>query len=55
MTAGRKRSGEVQGVMDSLIAATALDHKMVLVTRNVADFKVPGLSGSKIYYGEASI
>ncbi len=44
MTAEQKRKGEIQGVMDSLIAATALDRKMVLVTRNVADFKVSGLS-----------
>jgi len=32
------------GVMDSLIAATALRHDMVLVTRNTADFKNIGLS-----------
>jgi len=30
--------------MDSLIAAVALEHMMVLVTRNVGDFKVTGLS-----------
>jgi predicted nucleic acid-binding protein len=30
-------------VMDSLIAATALQHRMVLATRNVADFKAEAL------------
>ncbi len=44
MTAEQKRTGAIQSVMDSLIAAVALEHKMVLVTRNVADFKVTGLS-----------
>lgn len=44
MTAEQKRKGELQSIMDSLIAATALEHKMVLVTRNVADFKVGNLS-----------
>jgi toxin FitB len=44
MTAEQKRQGEPQSIMDSLIAATALEHKMVLVTRNVADFKVGDLS-----------
>jgi toxin FitB len=29
--------------MDSLIAATALVHSMTLVTRNTADFEIPGL------------
>jgi hypothetical protein len=31
-------------VMESLIAATALQHRMVLVTRDVADFRATGLS-----------
>ncbi len=44
LTAEQKRKGEAQSVMDSLIAATALEHKLVLVTRNVDDFKVSGLS-----------
>ncbi len=38
LTAEQRRKGEPMSVMDSLIAATALQHKMVLVTRNVADF-----------------
>lgn len=44
MAAQQKRQGELMGVMDSLIAATALQHKMVLVTRNGVDFKATGLS-----------
>ena len=39
MMARQRRKGEPMAVMDSLIAATALQHKMVLVTRNVSDFK----------------
>lgn len=45
LAAEQRRKGEPLSVMDSLIAATALQHKMVLVTRNVADFvNVAGLS-----------
>ncbi|MFA6015378.1 MAG: type II toxin-antitoxin system VapC family toxin [Gallionellaceae bacterium] len=33
-----------QPVRDSLIAATALIHGMTVVTRNVADFQMPGVS-----------
>jgi predicted nucleic acid-binding protein len=44
MTAAQRHQGETQSVMDSLIAAVALEHKLVLVTRNVGDFKVAGLS-----------
>jgi toxin FitB len=44
MTAQQRRQGQPMAVMDSLIAATALHHKMVLVTRNVADFQSTGLS-----------
>jgi len=44
MTAARKQKGEPMGVMDSLIAATALRHDMVLVTRNTPDFTNIGLS-----------
>jgi toxin FitB len=31
-------------VMDSLIAAVALQHRMVLVTRNISDFSATGRS-----------
>lgn len=44
LTAQLRRQGLPMAVMDALIAATALQHKMVLVTRNVADFKSTGLS-----------
>jgi len=38
MVAPLKAQGKPMGVMDSLIAAAALHHKMVLVTRNISDF-----------------
>ncbi len=44
MTAPLKAQGKPMSVMDSLIAATALRHKMVLVTRNVTDFANVDLS-----------
>ncbi|WP_416669187.1 type II toxin-antitoxin system VapC family toxin [Egbenema bharatensis] len=37
-TAQQRQQGTPMSVMDSLIAAVALHHKMVLVTRNVSDF-----------------
>ena len=44
MVALLKRQGKPMSVMDSLIAATAIRHKMVLATRNVSDFEHVGLS-----------
>jgi toxin FitB len=44
MTAQQRQQGKPMGVMDSLIAAVALRHRMVLVTRNVSDFSAPELS-----------
>ena len=44
MVAPLKGKGKPMGVLDSLIAATALHHKMVLVTRNVTDFEHVDLS-----------
>jgi len=33
-----RRNGQPRPVMDALLAATALEHELSLVTRNVADF-----------------
>jgi predicted nucleic acid-binding protein len=44
MTARLKQTGKPMSVMDSLIAATALHHSMILVSRNLADFEHAGLS-----------
>jgi toxin FitB len=44
MTAQQRQQGTPMGVMDSLIAAVALQHRMVLVTRNVSDFSATGLN-----------
>jgi predicted nucleic acid-binding protein len=43
ITAEQKQKGQPMSIMDSLIAATSLLHRMVLVTRNVADFKAEAL------------
>jgi hypothetical protein len=39
--------------IDSLLAATALHHHLRLVTRNIADFDVPGLDTINPWTGEA--
>lgn len=44
LASDQKRKGEPMGVTDSLIAATALRHNMVLVTRNTSDFRLASLS-----------
>ncbi len=38
LTARMEQSGRPAGVMDSLIIATALQHNLIIVTRNVSDF-----------------
>jgi hypothetical protein len=41
-TAAAERRGRRLGVVDGLIAATALHHGLTVVTRNVADFDATG-------------
>lgn len=41
--AQRQRAGVILGVPDGLIAATAIEHGLTLVTRNVRDFQNLGL------------
>ena len=43
LTAQLESSGRVMPAIDSSIAATALAHKMTLVTRNVDDFAASGV------------
>jgi predicted nucleic acid-binding protein len=40
ITADAQLQGKKMQVMDSLIAATAYTHKLILVTRNVDDFEI---------------
>lgn len=43
LLAGLRRSGKAMPIKDSLIAATALTHKLVMVTRNCTDFENAGV------------
>jgi toxin FitB len=44
--AGRLRRGNSRRLPDALIAATALEHRLTLVTRNARDFE--GIRGLKV-------
>jgi predicted nucleic acid-binding protein len=44
LTWGRITAGKTRGSADTLIAATALVHDLVLVTRNVSDFEDTGVT-----------
>ena len=44
LAAEAKRRGEALPVVDGLIAATALEHDLTLLTRNVRDFSGTGVS-----------
>jgi predicted nucleic acid-binding protein len=44
LMARSEQAGQPMGVMDSLITATALQHNLALVTRNVSDFQSCGVS-----------
>ena len=39
-----RRKGQTRALIDMLIAATALEHGLQLLTDNTRDFKVPGLN-----------
>lgn len=44
--AGRLRRGTARRLLDALTAATALEHRLTLVTRNVRDFE--GIRGLRV-------
>jgi toxin FitB len=43
LTASMERSGQPLPVMDGLIIATAMQHNLIIATRNVADFQPCGV------------
>ena len=51
LTAEARRGGTALGVVDGLIAATALEHGLTLATRNVKDFSRLGVALSNPWSG----
>lgn len=49
-----KRSGYTVGLMDTMIAATAKRHDLIVATRNVDDFKRCGVQVVNPFDGEAA-
>lgn len=43
ITVSMEKYGRPMSVMDSLILATALQHNLILTTRNIADFQARGI------------
>ncbi len=43
LVAGLRRRGRTMPLLDSMIAATALEHGLTIATRNVRDFEIAGV------------
>jgi len=54
LLADLRRSGRAMPIKDSLIAATALTHRLIVVTRNRSDFEKGGLEVLDPFTGEGT-